>query len=215
MKFGVVVAGTIAILGMSGLALAQTPPARTGFQMHIRTGYSLPMGNFQQGAAMSDMLSGQVPFILDIGGKITPEFFLGGYLGLGFGGMGGAAKRECEADQLECRAVGVHIGIEAQYHILPAGLVNPWVGYGLGYESVAVSQGRNGVTTSASVGGFEFARFMAGADFRVTRGFGVGPFMDLSMATYSRVSNSSFSANLEKTATHEWLTLGVRFVVFP
>jgi hypothetical protein len=45
MKFGVVALGTVGLLGLSSAAFAQeTPRARTGFQMDIRTGYSIPMG---------------------------------------------------------------------------------------------------------------------------------------------------------------------------
>jgi len=186
-----------------------------GFQMDIRTGYSLPMGQFSDGTKLSDVSSGRVPFIVDIGGKIIPELFLGGYFGLAFGGPGGAFKESCNVSDVDCSVVGVHLGIEAQYHILPHGSVNPWVGYGLGYESLGVRASRNGVSTSVSYGGFEFARLMAGVDFRLTRVFGVGPFADLSMATFSTISNTSTSVDIGKTGTHQWLTLGVRFVFFP
>lgn len=212
MKIGVSLLGTIGLLGLSSAALAQTPPARTGFQMDIRTGYSVPMGSAQANVDLSNMVSGQVPIFVDIGAKLIPQLFIGGYFGLGIGGAGGTSKDACNANGWDCSAVTVHIGVEAQYHILPAGFVNPWVGYGLGYESLGLATSKNGVTNSTSVGGFEFARFMGGADFRVSRVFGVGPFVDLSMATYSSGSNG---ATIQNTATHEWLTLGARFVFFP
>ena len=206
MKFGVITLSTLGILGLSNLALAQTPPERVGFQMDIRTGYSLPMGSFVKDVDLSNAVSGQVPFIVDIGGKPIPELFIGGYFGLGIGGAGGQLKDNCP----NCNSVGLHFGAEVQYHILPAGFVNPWIGYGLGFESSAV-----GDSSSIGFGGFEFARFMGGADFRINRVFGVGPFVDLSMATYSTVSDGDTSVSIPETATHEWLTLGVRFVFFP
>jgi len=211
MKFGVITLSTLGILGLSNLALAQTPPERVGFQMDIRTGYSLPMGSFVKDVDLSNAVSGQVPFIVDIGGKPIPELFIGGYFGMGFGGFGGTSSDACKAAGEDCAAVGLHMGVEAQYHILPRGSVNPWVGYGLGYESLGRAVSRNGVTASASVGGFEFARLMGGVDFRLTRVFGVGPFVDLSMATYSSTSSGS----IPETAMHQWLTLGARFVFFP
>jgi len=189
--------------------------------MDIRTGYSIPMGKVQGGATalpagaqgglndglnMSDVVSGQVPFILDIGAKVIPQLFVGGYLGLGFGGAAGALKESCPS----CNSVSIHFGVEAQYHILPEAFVNPWIGYGLGFESMAV-----GDSNSIGWGGFEFARFMAGADFRINRVFGVGPFVDLSMATYSTFNDGSNSVSVTETGTHEWLTLGARFVFFP
>jgi hypothetical protein len=209
MKFGVLALGTIGLLALSSVALAQTPPPppRTGFQMDIRTGYSVPMGNLQKDVKMSDWVSGQVPFLLDIGGKIIPELFLGGYFGFGVGGAGGPLKETCP----NCTSVRLHFGAEVQYHILPAGFVNPWIGYGIGLESMAV-----GDSSSVGFGGFEFARFMGGADFRINKVFGVGPFVDLSMATYSSFSDGDGNnLDITETATHEWLTLGVRFVFFP
>lgn len=215
MKFGVIALGTIGLLGLSSVALAQTPPPRTGFQMDIRTGYSIPMGNIYKDAKLSDTSSGQVPLILDIGAKVIPELFLGGYFGIGFGGAGGTTSDQCKARNASCASVGLSFGIEAQYHILPANSVNPWVGYGLGFQSLGLGSDVNGTTTSLGFGGFEFARFMGGVDFRVTRVFGVGPFVDLSMAKYGTVNNGSNSADIPETAIHEWLTLGARFVFFP
>ena len=137
MKIGVLVLGTAGLCAVSGAAFAQqVPPPRVGFQMAFRTGYSIPMGGITKDfygsgeLKMSDTVSGQVPIILDIGGKVIPQPFLGGYFGLGFGGTAGAVHDTCKASNSDCLAVSVQLGIEAQYHILPAGSVNPWIGYG-------------------------------------------------------------------------------------
>jgi len=217
MKFGVISLGMMGLMGWSGAALAQqTPKARTGFQMDIRTGYSIPMGNAFKGRKLSDVSSGQVPIILDIGGKLIPELFVGGYFGLAFGGAGGKSSDQCEASHASCATVGLSLGVEAQYHILPNNSVNPWIGYGLGFQSLGMGAKVNGNTDTSSFSGFEFARFMAGADFRLNRVFGVGPFVDLSMASYSTYKDDGGdSTEIPETALHEWLTLGVRFVFFP
>jgi hypothetical protein len=219
MKFGVTALAAIGIVGLSGAAVAQTPPPRTGFQMDIRTGYSVPMGKAWGVAKLDNQLSdisgGQVPIIVDIGAKVIPELFVGGYLALAFGGPGGRLKDDCERMNADCASVAVHAGVEAQYHILPGRAVNPWLGYGLGFESLGIGRTVNGVSTSAGFSGFEFARFMAGVDFRITRVFGVGPFVDLSMASYGTYNDGSTSRTIPETATHEWLTLGARFVFFP
>lgn len=217
MKSGVVALAALGFLGLSGAALAQTapPPARTGFQMDIRTGYSVPMGSAFNGTKLSDTTSGEVPFLVDIGAKVIPQLFIGGYTGFAIGGAGGASKASCEARNADCLTLRFHLGVEAQYHILPAGRVNPWLGYGLGIESFGQSRTVNGLSTTLTMSGFEFARFMAGVDFRVHRVFGVGPFVDLSMASFNRMSDGSNSATITDSATHSWLTFGARFVFFP
>jgi len=71
---------------------------------------------------------------------------------------------------------------------------------------------------SLDFGGLEFAHFMGGADFRISRVFGVGPFIDLSLGKFSKVSNdtnfSSTSGDAQH-ATHAWIMLGARFVFLP
>jgi hypothetical protein len=217
MKIGVVVFGVSGLVAFSSAAFAQAaPPARVGFQMDVRTGYSVPMGSVDQGEKLSDFASGQVPLFIDIGGKVIPQLFVGGYLGFGFGVTKGALKQECDADNASCSVLTLHLGVEAQYHILPDAFANPWIGYGLGFESLAFTEAVGGDSSSASVTGFEFARFMGGVDLRLSRAFGIGPFIDLSVAQYSRehVDNGG-DADIPNKATHEWLTLGVRAVFFP
>ncbi|HEY0469735.1 MAG TPA: hypothetical protein VGC79_36345 [Polyangiaceae bacterium] len=215
MKLGVVTLTTLGLVGLSATALAQTPRARTGFQMDIRTGYSVPFGSAFNGMKLSDTSSGQVPILVDIGAKVIPQLFVGGYTGFAIGGAGGDFEAGCNASNADCLTLRFHLGVEAQYHILPAGRVNPWLGYGLGFESFGQSRTVGGVSTTRTLSGFEFARFMGGVDFRVHRVFGVGPFVDLSMASFSRVSNGSSSTSITDRATHEWLTIGARFVFFP
>jgi hypothetical protein len=227
MKIGVVVVGLSWLVPFAGVAVAQeVPPARTGFQMDVRTGYSIPMGQTGVGVfdantntstklRMSDVTSTQIPFIVDIGAKVIPQLFLGGYFGLAFGGEAGQVKAQCEANGGACISVGVDIGIEAQYHFLPAGSVNPWIGDGIGFESLSVSSGESNSDNNVTLGGFQWGRLMTGVDFRLNRTFGVGPFVDLSFGNYSSIKTGSVSTDISPSSTHEWLTLGARFVFFP
>ncbi len=70
---------------------SSAPAARTGFQLAVRAGYAVPMGKFDAGAGedMSNVFSGQVPFTVDVGAKVTENIFLGGYAGLAVGGTAG------------------------------------------------------------------------------------------------------------------------------
>ena len=185
------------------------PPAQTGFQLALRTGYSLPLGKAERNLEMSDLASGQVPIFIEVGGKPIPYLFLGGYMGFGFGGPAGFLKNTCGG---RCSAGAFRIGIEAQAHILPGAFANPWVGYGIGLESVVVGTGAD---DNIGFAGVELARFGAGVDFRLTKIFGLGPFVELSMGNYSSISAGDLTADIAHTAMHEWLTFGARFVFFP
>lgn len=200
------------------------PLARKGFQMALRTGVSIPLGDVEKDSAMSDTLGPQVPLIVDIGGKIIPQLFLGAYLGIAFGGAAGKFGEACDKGNLSCVAVGFRIGAQIQYHILPAAKLNPWIGYGIGYEAVGVGGSRDDRNKfSAAVGGVEFAHLMAGLDFRLSKGFGIGPFADFAIGQYSKVSSevtvngttTKSDGDVKDTAIHQWLTLGAKFTFFP
>jgi len=208
------------VLASPSIAHAVPPPARTGFQMAVRTGFSLPMGESSDGEDMSDIYSGQVPIFLDIGGKVIPNLFIGGYFGLGFGGAAGRLGDICDAANATCTTVSVRLGVEAQYHFLPAGSANPWLGYGVGFESSGVGISAGGRDGTVTLTGFEFGRFGGGVDFRISRTFGIGPFLDFSVGNYSHAKYDlpgtvTDEGSIANTATHEWLTFGVRGVFFP
>jgi hypothetical protein len=187
--------------------------------MALRTGYSVPLGSFAENSSMSDWLSGQVPLLIDIGGKPIPNLFVAGYLGLGFGGVAGQLKAVCDANRADCLAVSVRLGAEVQYHILPDQLANPWIGYGIGFEGASLSESVGGNTTTDSVSGFEFAHLMAGVDLRTSGIFGFGPFVDAAFGTYTsettKINGVSTDRSIDKTAGHQWLTFGLRGVFFP
>lgn len=197
------------------------PPARHGFQMALRPGIAVPLGSTQKDVSQSDVFGSQFAAAADFGVKLNDNFFVGGYIGIGIGGAGGKTAQACDAAKADCSAVSARIGAEVQYHILPQGKINPWVGYGIGFESSGTSQKVNAFTISTTRSGFELAHLMAGADFRISKDFGVGPVVDFSVGRYSKASVSGdLGAGADKSeikdgAWHEWLTLGMRLTVFP
>lgn len=220
------------VLGLCGApqAFAQAaPPAQQGFQMAFRTGFAIPLGAVAGSAptdvladevAMSDLVAVHVPIIIDIGGKVSKNVFLGGYLGLSFGGAGGDAADTCDALNASCASAGFRFGAQVHYQFQPAEKMNPWIGYGIGFESLAFVQSRNDQEAALGVGGFEFAHLMAGLDFRLSHGFGIGPFVDFSMGSYSRFTFEAdglpdADGDIDETALHEWLMVGARFVILP
>lgn len=125
------------------------PPAASGFQIAFRTGAMFPAGNAS--GAPSDSLARryawQLPLVLDIGGRFAHSFFLGAYLGLGIGSTGSDSRVDaaCTDDDdngrndIVCSAASFRVGVEMQYSFAPDAHVNPWLGYGLGFESAHAS----------------------------------------------------------------------------
>lgn len=179
----------------------------------------LPFGNAAQGVKMSDTATGQFPLLAEIGAKIIPSIFVGGYLGLGFGGATGALKRELCNTGPACLGVSFRAGIEAQYHIQPGEKLDPWVGLGIGIESLSIGVSQNGNDTSRTLTGIEWMHLMGGLDVRLSRLIAVGPVADLALGTYSHESAKTGSltsdASIATTATHGWFMLGARVTFLP
>jgi hypothetical protein len=150
--------------------------------------------------------------------------FLGLYGGPSIGGTSSTfanAQEQCPpGSSRSCVGADWRIGLEVQVHFRPAALFNPWVGYGLGFESASASASGAGVPpTGVTYTGLELARFAGGVDVRLSRYFGLGPFVGLDFGSYSVEHVEDLRTRVDQsiptTALHEWITIGVRGVLFP
>jgi hypothetical protein len=186
------------------------PMPRRGFQLGVRTGVALPAGKLSEGVAMNALSAAQIPLFLDIGAKVSRYVFLGGYASFALGGASDRWNRNaCRND--DCSARSMHLGAQIQIHFGSFERTNPWIGYGLGYEWLWTAG-----FPETTYRGWEYGRFMAGVDFRLSHDFGLGPFVDATVAQYSSLSNANVeSADISNTALHSWVTVGLRLVLFP
>jgi hypothetical protein len=201
------------------------PPAARSIQVGIRTGVSIPAGaiSADPGDGMNHDFSVQVPFLVEVGVKVHRVLFFGGYGGFALGGASSdfANAQGCSgATSRSCGSLDLRFGLELQVHMNPSGLVNPWLGYGLGFESAQASASGGGQpATGESFTGFEFARIGGGADIRVSRYAGFGPFAEIDLGSYSHehVQGATQSADegIPNTSVHGWFTFGLRGVIFP
>jgi len=156
----------------------------------------------------------------ELGWHVHPNLFLGGYAGMGVGGAGDVTSNLCTGGDTTCVAFRVRFGLELQFHILPAGDADPWLGYGIGLEGASLSEQDSRHKRTDTLTGFELGHFMGGVDVRVGRRFGLGPVVDFAVGRFTHVSTELDGANavdrsLDNRANHEWLTLGVRGVFYP
>ena len=178
----------------------------------LRVGYALALGNVAKDSKMSDSFKGAIPFTLDALFRVTRAFRVGLYGSYALVSLGDAAKRGADLS-----GSWLKYGLELQYHISPEASMNPWVGYGIGLESVKASGSISGITVSQAINGIEFAHLMAGLDFKATSALSVGPFVDFSLGQYSstklEVNGTEIPGSrgdIKDKAMHMWLYLGLR-----
>jgi hypothetical protein len=188
----------------------------------VRTGAAVPLGNISgaQDDGMGNDFGVQIPLILEIGIKVHPMVFLGAYGGPSVGPTSSnfSTAQGCgSGSQRGCIAADWRVGLEVQVHFRPAELLNPWVSYGLGFEAAsATASGGGSPPGGATYTGLELARLAGGVDFRLSRIFGIGPYVGFDFGSYSAAHpQGQPSESISNTSLHEWLTLGVRGVLFP
>jgi hypothetical protein len=222
----------LSLVTLAPAVLAQTPPGKPdGFAFGVRTGYALPMGRIGKIAtndpntaptndSLPDLVSGMVPIWVDAGYRINPNLYVGGFFQFGFGFVNKDKNPGCE--QISCSVQDIAFGANVHYHFLPAASFDPWIGAGVGYEILKISESgtvafggmQAQFDLDGSFSGLQFVNLQAGGDFKATPDFAVGPFVNLALGQYSGYSvsfaGSEVSGDLTDTGLHEWLTLGVR-----
>lgn len=206
------------------------PAASTGFQARFGTGVSFPYGDATD--RPSDTLGAryawQVPILIGLGAKLATEWYLGGYLQFAFGSEGSNPSVEDACDDkdgnlendVSCSVITIRLGLEGEYSFEPDARWNPWIGYGLGIESVVQSiddrpQNREETNTSS---GTTYAKLSFGADYRA--GVGIGPFVEVVASRFEKTTTDIngyqvHSGPVDDPAWHTWITLGFRMVVRP
>jgi hypothetical protein len=193
------------------------PPAARGFQAALRSGVGIPWGKASgdAGDELSARSGWQVPIIIDAGFKLNKPIFLGLYVGAGYGS--GRADA-CANDNFECSSWSYQFGVQGQYQFGASEAINPWIGYGFGYEILRQSLSAEGYDETQVSHGLTFAKLGAGADLRGV--FGVGPFFEVSAGRFEAASTdvdgiSVHEGPVDQSEWHGLFTFGVRLVVLP
>jgi hypothetical protein len=201
-----------------GAATAQAQgPAPSGFSLGARLGYGIPLGDADGGdpiggvppAAMTDLVSGQIPIQLDVTYRFNPNWQVGLYFQYG---IAFPASSFCPTGA-SCSGSNVRFGAEAMY-TFPSQGFSPWLGLGLGFEWQNLFASAGGVSADFQVSGFEYLIFQAGGDWHVSPNFKMGPFLSFSFGSYDSLKVTALgvtqSGSIANTTTHEWLQLGLK-----
>ncbi|MET0412807.1 MAG: hypothetical protein ABW217_15995 [Polyangiaceae bacterium] len=226
-------AASLAALALLASPVRAQAPSEPRFELGLRTGYGLPIGHYadvrQLGGvrqddvnALSDDAYGAIPLWLDFGYRLTPALVLGvyGMFGLVLPKSGAASNPlggGCP-EGLDCFAIGVRFGVQAQYHFSPGAQVDPWLGLGLGYEWITshVEGSVFGIPIDVVTdhAGLELLHLQGGVDFPLARALSLGPFASVSALQYTscsaKLDGDDSACSLPDKAWHGWLVLGVR-----
>ena len=211
-RFNALAAGLTGLLVLSATGSAFAQDGK--FKLGLRLGYAVPAGKIDgdqtagtvtvPGVKLGDETSGQVPIWIDAGYMVTPNVLVGLYGQYGF-----VSVKNCDTG-VSCSAHDLRIGVQGQYHIMPSESVDPWLGLGIGYESLGTSRSAAGMSQDGSLSGWEFLNLQGGVDFLATSAFTVGPFLSISLDQFSSASVGSVSADITNKALHEWITFGAK-----
>lgn len=203
-----------------------SPPIR--FELGTRIGYSFPSGDYLTGAsfdrpsvdAATPSTKSSLPLIADLGLRIGSHWYMGGFFQYAL--VGTDCLQASQGWKINCDAHDIRVGAAFRYHFAPRGSVDPWVGWGLGYEwlstSIAGTSNQGDVSVSQTFGGWNLLDVMFGVDVHATRSFGFGPYAELTYGTFANDSvqasgsgqSASASGSISSTSQHQWFTIGVR-----
>jgi hypothetical protein len=204
---------------------AEAPPestyaeARRGFQVGVRMSAQIPSGSLENGVRFASLLGPRIHVAFDLGSKVSPYFFVGGYLGMSYGLEGSSFSDLCGAsdgsgNSPTCQAESADGGLVLIATLAPARLMDPWIGITVGYEVQGLNfAGMTGVLTGVS------PTALTGVDFRLRnrehRSFmSLGPYVGVTAQKYlsAKLDGSAIGASSEPI--HTWFHLGIR-ITFP
>ena len=203
-------------------ALAEAP---TGFEAGLRISYGAPFGKLDgtPNSDLKDFAKGQVPLWFDLGGRLSPHIFLGLYAQYGFALIGSEDSLGYACDVADCKLRDVRLGGQLHVHFLPAKTVDPWIGFGVGYEWLRLKATEESfledVKVISTLRGAELANVQAGIDYEGGDGAAIGLFASYSVGSFSALTmkcdpesacGDAESQAIKQKALHYWLLVGLR-----
>jgi hypothetical protein len=234
LTLGLCLAGAGSLARTARAEAAAAPPAREPrLHLALRTGFGLPLGRYASIRtlasfrdtdvnALADDTYGAIPIWLDVGYRLSARWMFGAYVMAGLVLPRTAASSDplgggCP-DGLDCSAFGLRLGLQAQYRFAPGEPLDPWLGFGLGYEWIQSEiEGELfafPVEASTSHAGPDLLHLQGGLDVALAERLAAGPFLSISAMRYGRcsatLSGDEVACELSEQSWHGWLVLGVR-----
>jgi hypothetical protein len=217
-------AGTCLVLVRATGQAAWAQPAEPepgGFEIGLRAGYALPFGELLSGSALRDAAKGSVPFIVDLGYRLTPSLYVGGLLSyaiLRVNKTGLGCNTQVVDGPGDCSGTALRLAADVQYQQPLDGDLVAWGDAGFGLERLIIQYDMGGFgfpgPISSSWSGVEIAHVEVGVGKRLRPRVVVGPFASYAVGQFWTAAGSgngrTQSGDITDKRLHSWLTLGIR-----
>jgi hypothetical protein len=195
----------VALVAVSALAVLAPSLSHAQWNIGARAGYMHGFGEADATFSLDDFSRSQIPFQLDVGYRVGDVLILGGYFSYGVGFESGFVKDSCDAGGIDCSASSLRFGGQVLFDFP---VIGPWLGLGLGYESVSVEL--DGVASvDMSLRGVEWV-LQGGWEFPLMPKFAVGPYASVSMGRYVSFESDVGDGEIADKSFHGWASVGLR-----
>jgi hypothetical protein len=156
--------------------LPMTPAATDSLGGHFvltpAAAYSIPFGRIGSNWDKREQVAEGWSFSVEAGLGVSRQVVIGAFGEFDLWSEGSS----CD----ECDATGFAVGPFVRFHLVQGLRFDPWIGFGVGYESLTLDDGN----TQSNLAGLQWARLAVGGDWYPSRNFGVGPYLGLSSGGY-------------------------------
>ncbi len=199
----------VVAVALAAPARAEHLPADRGLSLGLRLAYAVPFGSAYSNTGLRDGVDGALPLWFDLAARVARHVAVGVDLAIG-----PAFVANCQVDS--CTGYYLHVGGAVYGYLRPRERIDPWLGFGVGYERLARSFGQptgfGVVTYHDALDGWAFL-FQGGVDVKLLPSLRVGPFAALALGSYVTFTSDlmPFADNsIREKAAHGWLLIGVR-----
>ncbi len=170
-KSGLQILVALSLVGVAALGRADDGSA---LEIEVGTAYAQGVGSAAGGTmpTLQSLAGGGGALREEVGWRIDRRWMVGVYhenVLLAAGDVTGTD-----------RVSGHALGLEGRLHLAPSARVDPWIGLGAGWRSLAIDHAGG----THELQGVDLARVQVGADWRLSRSFGVAPVLGVSVTEF-------------------------------
>jgi len=186
------------------------PAASRTWEIGFGLGYSQGVGDIGDNApTLNDLTHAGGELQLNIGYRIDRNWMVGLYGSVGRYSLGS----DTPDGSLAWSGTA---GVQANYHVIPDGRWDPWIGLGSGWHGYWIQKHENGTDSRH---GLDLARLQVGVDYRVSEVVSVSPYIGASATMFltQQLNHETSFSNISNPNVNFFFFGGVmgRFDIFP